>query len=497
MIVMFITNLLFLVGLATAEGATPKPGTSHQHAKRGETSRGARPSAESPGTSGCTYTFIVPQQQLTGPICLNTRSPVSHNHSELQVIRQEMREQQQQIEDLRQMVEVDGDVLNEVKILRKENLIMNTRVTQLYTQLLHEIIQKKDDSLEVSQLEKMVLNITTQVLKLSSKYRELERKYTALSSLLNNQSQTISQLEQQCRQCSQEHQQNQQHKPQALGQPPLVAVIPNTRNASNNWSKSLVSGNEILKDQDYSVAQDRLKRREQSPPPTTIPMATTKTAGPWKDCLQVLEDGHRSSGIYLIKPTTNRLMQVWCDHQEGPSGWTVIQRRQDGSVNFFRTWESYKQGFGNIDGEYWLGLENIYWLTNQDNYKLRIVMEDWQGRRVFAEYDDFRVEAEGDFYRLRLGHYHGNAGDSLSWHNGKQFTTLDRDRDLYLGNCAHYQKGGWWYYTCAHSNLNGVWYKGGHYRSKYQDGVYWAEFRGGAYSLKRVMMMIRPNQILL
>lgn len=61
------------------------------------------------------------------------------------------------------------------------------------------------------------------------------------------------------------------------------------------------------------------------------------------------------------------------------------------------------------------------------------------------------------------------------------------------GNCAHYQKGGWWYNSCAHSNLNGVWYRGGHYRSRYQDGVYWAEFRGGAYSLKKVVMMIRPN----
>lgn len=63
----------------------------------------------------------------------------------------------------------------------------------------------------------------------------------------------------------------------------------------------------------------------------------------------------------------------------------------------------------------------------------------------------------------------------------------------FLGNCAHYQKGGWWYNSCAHSNLNGVWYRGGHYRSRYQDGVYWAEFRGGAYSLKKVVMMIRPN----
>ena len=92
-----------------------------------------------------------------------------------------------------------------------------------------------------------------------------------------------------------------------------------------------------------------------------------------------------------------------------------------------------QQGFGNIDGEYWLGLENIYWLTNQDNYKLLVTLEDWSGRKVFAEYASFRLEPEADFYKLRVGRYHGNAGDSLTWHNGKQFTTLDRDHDVYTG----------------------------------------------------------------
>lgn len=92
-----------------------------------------------------------------------------------------------------------------------------------------------------------------------------------------------------------------------------------------------------------------------------------------------------------------------------------------------------QQGFGNIDGEYWLGLENIYWITNQGNYKLLVTLEDWSGRKTFAEYASFRLEPESDFYRLRVGRYHGNAGDSLTWHNGKQFTTLDRDHDVYTG----------------------------------------------------------------
>ena len=56
-----------------------------------------------------------------------------------------------------------------------------------------------------------------------------------------------------------------------------------------------------------------------------------------------MEDGHDTSSIYLVKPeNTNRLMQVWCDQRHDPGGWTVIQRRLDGSVNFFRNWETYK-----------------------------------------------------------------------------------------------------------------------------------------------------------
>ena len=86
-----------------------------------------------------------------------------------------------------------------------------------------------------------------------------------------------------------------------------------------------------------------------------------------------------------------------------------------------------------MDGEYWLGLEHLYWLTQQTHYQLRVALEDWQGRQVYAEYDSFSVEPESDWYRLRLGEYQGNAGDSLSWHNNKAFTTLDRDKDGFTG----------------------------------------------------------------
>ncbi|XP_051893383.1 angiopoietin-related protein 2b [Pristis pectinata] len=474
---LMLVTLLILIELAIGIDKVQESESSKERDEQSfHTSRRKRATVSM--ENKCSYTFIVPQQKVTGAICVNSKPETMMesrvNKQELEVINNELLKQKRQIESLQQLVEVDGGVVNEVKLLRKESRNMNSRVTQLYMQLLHEIIRKRDNALEVSQLENKILNQTAEMMQLSNRYRDLEHKYQHLAMLANNQTYLIAQLEARC---------------QLL--PAAKPVQPPPQKRKNN----LITTNEIQRDQNHQDRRQLVLNLLPTMPPLPSNMPTTNTpSGPWKDCMEAAEAGSETSGIYLLKPeNTNRLMQVWCDQTHDPGGWTVIQRRLDGSVNFFRNWETYKQGFGNIDGEYWLGLENIYWLTNQANYKLLITMEDWQGRKVFAEYASFRLEPETDNYKLRVGRYHGNAGDSFTWHNGKQFTTLDRDRDAYTGNCAHYQKGGWWYNACAHSNLNGVWYRGGHYRSKYQDGVYWAEFRGGAYSLKSVIMMIRPN----
>ncbi|CAL8303363.1 unnamed protein product [Merluccius merluccius] len=456
-----------------------------------------RPPHASETKSGrCSYTFIVPQQKLKGALCVSTApadAAAAANRSEVASLRAELGRQQEQLEKLRAQLEREGSLATEVRALRKESNSMNTRITQLYAQLLHEVIHKKDQALEQRRVENLLLNATTQTLQVSSNFRELEKKYGALTSTMTSQNKLIASLEKQC-QCR-----------NATSASPVTPEPARTQTqAQSNYSS--VAGemtNDVQRDQSAPPSQkDQPTGRATVPAATTASAPTdhpfisfpiTKTPGPWRDCQHALESGETTSGIYLLRPqSANRLLQAWCDQASAQGGWTVIQRRQDGSVNFFRTWEQYKQGFGNLDGEYWLGLEHLYWLTKQTHYKLRLALEDWQGRQVFAEYDSFYVEPESDWYRLRLGEYQGTAGDSLSWHNNKAFTTLDRDKDGYTGNCAHYQKGGWWYHMCAHSNLNGVWYRGGHYRSRYQDGVYWAEFHGGSYSLKRVSMMIKP-----
>ncbi|KAL9985566.1 hypothetical protein ACROYT_G007987 [Oculina patagonica] len=168
----------------------------------------------------------------------------------------------------------------------------------------------------------------------------------------------------------------------------------------------------------------------------------------------------------------------------------VFQKRLDGSVDFYRGWADYKRGFGNLNGEFWLGLDKINRLTKTVN-RLRVDLEDTKGNTAYAEYDMFAVTSERTKYQLSLGTYSGTAGDSLSKHRGQPFTTKDQDNDSHSKNCASWFKGAWWYHSGCHtSNLNGLYHHGQH--SSHADGVNWAHWKGFNYSAKRAEMKIRP-----
>uniref|UniRef100_A0A3B5QRY9 Fibrinogen C domain containing 1 n=1 Tax=Xiphophorus maculatus TaxID=8083 RepID=A0A3B5QRY9_XIPMA len=175
----------------------------------------------------------------------------------------------------------------------------------------------------------------------------------------------------------------------------------------------------------------------------------------------------------------------------------VIQRREDGSMNFFRGWEAYRDGFGTTTGEHWLGLHRIYTLTRSGGYELRIDMADFDNATAFACYSDFSVgrdsvNPEEDGYPLTVDGYSGTAGDSLLKHSGMRFTTKDRDQDQSENNCAAYYQGAWWYRNCHTSNLNGQYLRGGH--ASYADGVEWSSWTGWQYSLRFTEMKIRPRR---
>eukprot|EP00058_Branchiostoma_floridae_P001332 XP_002586820.1 hypothetical protein BRAFLDRAFT_62198 [Branchiostoma floridae] len=174
-------------------------------------------------------------------------------------------------------------------------------------------------------------------------------------------------------------------------------------------------------------------------------------------------------------------------------GWTVIQRRQDGSIPFNRTWEEYKLGFGNKNGEYWLGNENIHLLTNQKNYRMRIDLVDWNNESRYAEYSTFRVSGESDGYLLQISGYSGTAGDAMAYSNGQRFSTVDRDNDDWSGHCSQlYGQGGWWFENCGASYLNGRYLGNCGSSCSGGQGVLWYRWKGWSYSLKSVSMKIRP-----
>ncbi|ALC45017.1 maker777 [Drosophila busckii] len=180
---------------------------------------------------------------------------------------------------------------------------------------------------------------------------------------------------------------------------------------------------------------------------------------------------------------------VLCDSLTAGSGWTVIQRRFDGSGDFYKNWQEYSDGFGSLDGEFFIGLEKIHGMTKSLRYELMIVLTDFHGAEVYATYDNFRLGSEAERYKLKsLGAYNGTAGDSLVNSLDASFTTYDHDHDMWGGNCAKYYNSGWWFKWDTYSNLNGVY---ANEEESYRNGIWWWTWRNYGVA-KTVQMMIRP-----
>lgn len=263
------------------------------------------------------------------------------------------------------------------------------------------------------------------------------------------------------------------------------------------------------------------------------PLANNRTYP--SNCLEILNsNGASHTGIHQIRSNANPNadpIMVYCDMSSSGGGWTVIQRRYDGSQDFYRPWLEYKLGFGNIGGEFWLGLENIHDLTGAAVNELLVELEDQDGVTVSAHYGAFSIASELERYRLRvLADYQQHdtnvyeqrsgyssssndnnaaeeaedgigAGDSLSYHAGSRFSTFDVDEDNWPeGNCAQSHGGGWWYNQCDRSNLNGRYLQPVDQTGEallpeqlsYQ-GMYWQTFHGPRYSLRKSRMLIRPT----
>ncbi|XP_042596658.1 mucin-3A-like isoform X2 [Cyprinus carpio] len=209
------------------------------------------------------------------------------------------------------------------------------------------------------------------------------------------------------------------------------------------------------------------------------------------DCSEVQVNGMKESGEAEIYPEGKDGEPVWvyCDMETEGGGWTVFQRRMDGSTDFFRTWRDYSKGFGSLSGEFWLGNDILHALTSRTPMSLRIDLRSGNDT-AFAHYTNFNISSETNHYEIELSGYFGTAGDSMKYHNRRPFSTKDRDPSTLSIHCAKAYLGGWWYKNCYKANLNGLY-------ASYSDnkGVVWIDWKGKDASLPFTEMKLRPSYI--
>ncbi|XP_071622368.1 tenascin isoform X5 [Heliangelus exortis] len=208
-----------------------------------------------------------------------------------------------------------------------------------------------------------------------------------------------------------------------------------------------------------------------------------------KDCSQALLNGETASGLYTVYVNGDKAqpLQVFCDMGEDGGGWIVFLRRQNGKEDFYKNWKTYVAGFGDPKDEFWIGLENLHKITSQGQYELRVDLQD-RGERAYAVYERFSVGDAKSRYRLRVDGYSGTAGDSMTYHNGRSFSTFDKDNDSAITNCALSYKGAFWYKNCHRVNLMGRYGDNSH-----SQGVNWFHWKGHEYSIQFAEMKLRPS----
>ncbi|KAM4738943.1 angiopoietin-related protein 4-like [Anableps anableps] len=243
------------------------------------------------------------------------------------------------------------------------------------------------------------------------------------------------------------------------------------------------------------VAQKRVKsHRRRDEERALKDDAEYNQAGLARDCQDVFAQGQRASGIYTIQPESSKPFNVLCQ-MTADGGWTIIQKRQDGSQNFNQLWESYRKGFGNLNGEFWLGLDHIHSISKQGQYILEVELSDKAGQRQAARYR-FQVDGEERKFALHLDQDPSSGvqeGIVSTGASGLPFSTADRDNDLAADvNCAKQLSGGWWFSNCGESNLNGKYPQRHRRQQPRRQAMFGTILQGQSGTLSSTLLKITP-----
>ncbi|XP_027133153.1 angiopoietin-2a [Larimichthys crocea] len=373
------------------------------------------------------------------------------------------------------MIEIGTNLLSQTAEQTRKLTNVEAQVIHHTTRLERRLLE---NSLSTNKLEKQLIVQTNEINKLNDKNSYLEKKVgdmeeqrqvelkmlqeekEQLQTLIQRQTAIIGELEQQ-----------------------LLKVSSNNTVLHRQQQDLLETVNNLIHTISVGSARETKPVMMQDTPPTTF-----------IDCAAVFKSGNTQSGVYILTlPNTTTEVKAFCDMETEGGGWTVLQKRFDGHVDFHRTWQEYKKGFGEPSGEFWLGNEFVSRLTSQQSYKLMIQLSDWEGNSGFSQYDQFSLDSEAQNYRIHLKGYSGTAGKISSiGQPGSDFSTKDADNDKCVCKCSQLTTGGWWFDACGPSNLNGMYYQQGQNSNRF-NGIKWYYWKGSGYSLKSTTMMIRPR----
>ncbi|XP_029427688.1 angiopoietin-2-like [Rhinatrema bivittatum] len=351
------------------------------------------------------------------------------------------------------------------------------KLTNVETQVINQTsrleIQLLEHSLSTKKLEKQLLVQTQEINKLHEKNSFLEKKVLHLEGKHEEELQGI--------------------KAEKLQMQDLVSKQTEIIGELEEQLKTATLNNSLLQKQQSLLMETVAQLLSLVSQYNQISVVTKEEQVTFKDCAEVYKSGATTSGIYTLQfPNSTETVRAFCDMETSGGGWTIIQHRRDGSVDFHRTWKDYKTGFGSPSGEHWLGNEFIHKLTSHALYTLRIQLRDWESNEAYSHYEQFSLGSEGHNYRLHLHGYSGTAGRTSSFSpTGTDFSTKDVDNDRCSCRCAQMATGGWWFDACGPSNLNGIYYSGGLSTAKY-NGIKWHYWKGPSHGLQAVSMMIRP-----
>lgn len=461
----------------------------------------------------CTYTFILPEEEgARGGSCREGKagSPTTHSSNSLQrdAPPPEPDIPSQKIQQLEHIMENYTQWLQKIENYIKES--MKTEMAQLQQSAVHNqtaamlemgtnlLSQTAEQTRKLTDVETQVLNQTSrleiQLLENSLSTNKLEKELMVQTNEISKLHDKNSLLEQKMLEMEMRHREELETLKQEKGS--LQALVGRQSGVIGELEAQLsrATGNSTALQRQQQEMMDTVHNLLHLCSKDGVVPNSTKVEEEkkFRDCADLYKAGVHKNGVYTIQINPQETRKVYCNMETAGGGWTVIQRREDGSVDFQRTWKEYKMGFGSVSADHWLGNEYVYQFTSQRQYALRVELTDWDGHQAFSLYDRFQIGSEKQNYRLFLKSHSGTAGrqSSLVIH-GADFSTKDMDNDNCMCKCALMLTGGWWFDACGPSNLNGMYFTQGQHIGKL-NGIKWHYFKGPSYSLRATVMMIRP-----